>query len=451
MKSSVHTQPTTATQTSRPRNGWRKAPENLWFTEALATEGAARDISRGRAAAAIKAIAVPIGLKPLTTYLLDVLLSFSASQDWAAGRQAIVWPSNAVLMDQTGMSLSALRRHIKILEKTGLIFSRDSGNGKRYGDRDANGEITTAYGFDLSPLKARVEEFEALGQQLKQERKACRFLRSDITSARRTARALIQDACEGVIEGIWAELSAELDELIATKLSRKPTSEELRSRLDGFQSLLHRIKEAVAPIFQARSAAERTTAESCEDSVNCTKSAPTDTKQSTHIQTTTEESTFVICNGGENGGGQQPASSNPATGEVAAAGDPAPQTAKQAENGQKTEGETIALNTIMQASPQFAMWAHQMYGHIGDWEDLYRVAAQLRSAIGLKVSAWNAVENSVGPLITAIAFVLVFEKVNEQAIRSPNAYFVALAAKAKAGQLYLARSFYGRLSRQNQA
>ncbi len=96
------------------------------------------------------------------------------------------------------------------------------------------------------------------------------------------------------------------------------------------------------------------------------------------------------------------------------------------------------------------MWAHQMYGHIGDWEDLHRAAAQLRSAIGLKVSAWNAVENSLGPLMTAIAFVLVFEKYNEQAIRSPNAYFVALAARAQAGNLYLARSFYGRLSRQSQ-
>ena len=246
MKNSVPTQPTTASRASRSGNGRRTVPVNHWFTEELAAEGPARDVGRDRAAAAVKTIAAAIGLKPPTTYLLDVLLSFSAHQDWAAGRQAIVWPSNAVLMDQTGMSLSALRRHIKVLENTGLIFCRDSGNGKRCGDRDANGEITTAYGFDLSPLKARVEEFEALGQQIKQEREACRFLRSDITSARRTARALIQDASGGVIEGIWVELDAALDELIAPKPSRKPTSEELRSRLGGFQSLLHRIKEAVA-------------------------------------------------------------------------------------------------------------------------------------------------------------------------------------------------------------
>ncbi|MCY4288539.1 MAG: plasmid replication protein RepC [Aestuariivita sp.] len=451
MKILVNTETTSASLTSLSRNGWRKAPENIWLTEEFANDGALRDVSRNRAAAAVKAVAAAIGLKSGSILLLDVMLSLSAPQDWAANCRPIVWPGNIALMEKTGLSLSALRRHIKVLEKTGLIICRDSANGRRFGHRDKKGVIVEAYGFDLSPLKARVEDFEALGQQLKQERVACQQLRNKITSTRRTARALIQHACDGVIEGIWAELTADLDDLLATKLSRKPTSEELKSRLDALTSLLQQIKEAVVPIFKARLNAKTASAETPKNGDNCPNMAPLVVHGGAHIQTTSEESTFVTCNGGENVEEQQPASSSPATGGDAAAGDPAPQTAKQADTAQKSESETIALNTIMQASPQFTQWAHQMYGHIGNWEDLYRAAAQLRSAIGLKVSAWNAVDNRLGPLMTAIAFVLVFEKFNEQAIRSPNAYFVALSAKAHAGKLYLARSFYGRLSRQNQA
>ncbi|MCY4288540.1 MAG: plasmid replication protein RepC [Aestuariivita sp.] len=240
MTGSVHTQP------QRRRDGWRQAPANLLLTEELARDGAARDVSRNRAAAAVKAVAAAIGLKLGSIVLLDAMLSLSEPQDWGANCRPLVWPGNIALMEKTGLSLSALRRHIKVLEKTGLIICRDSANGRRFGHRDKKGVIVEAYGFDLSPLKARVEDFEALGQQLKQERVACQQLRNKITSTRRTARALIQHACDGVIEGIWAELTADLDDLLATKLSRKPTSEELKSRLDALTSLLQQIKEAVA-------------------------------------------------------------------------------------------------------------------------------------------------------------------------------------------------------------
>jgi replication initiation protein RepC len=94
-------------------------------------------------------------------------------------------------MDQTGFSLSALKRHARRLAEAGIIAFKDSPNGKRWGRRDADGVILEAYGFDLSPMSARVEEFEDLYAQLQAERELCLRLKRQITVARRMIRARI--------------------------------------------------------------------------------------------------------------------------------------------------------------------------------------------------------------------------------------------------------------------
>lgn len=94
--------------------------------------------------------------------VLDTLGAFTQAQDWEEGQRPIVWASNSYLMEQTGFSLSALKRHSRRLAEIGVIAFKDSPNGKRWGHRDADGRIIEAYGFDLSPLSARAEEFEQL-------------------------------------------------------------------------------------------------------------------------------------------------------------------------------------------------------------------------------------------------------------------------------------------------
>ena len=75
------------------------------------------------------------------------------------------------------------------LVELGVISFQDSPNGKRWGRRDADGRIVEAYGFDLSPLSARVEEFEELHAELQAERELCQRLKRQITVARRMIRA----------------------------------------------------------------------------------------------------------------------------------------------------------------------------------------------------------------------------------------------------------------------
>ena len=50
------------------------------------------------------------------------------------------------------MAPATIRRHIVALVEAGMIFRRDSANGKRFCRRDDRGVMEEAFGFDLAPL-----------------------------------------------------------------------------------------------------------------------------------------------------------------------------------------------------------------------------------------------------------------------------------------------------------
>ena len=98
--------------------------------------------------------------------VLNALLSFHPETTLAAEDDLIVFPSNEQLCLRThGMPPSTLRRQLAALVDAGLIVRRDSPNGKRYARKGRGGEITLAFGFDLSPLAARAEEFERMAEE----------------------------------------------------------------------------------------------------------------------------------------------------------------------------------------------------------------------------------------------------------------------------------------------
>jgi hypothetical protein len=47
----------------------------------------------------------------------------------------------------------------RVLFEAGIFVIRDNEQGKRYGRRGPDGRIIEAYGFDLSPLAQRYDEF----------------------------------------------------------------------------------------------------------------------------------------------------------------------------------------------------------------------------------------------------------------------------------------------------
>lgn len=419
--------------------GWRKPTPGLGVAEQLAQVGERVSVPKTRAFVAIKRVGAHIGLKAGDMLLLDTLGAFTQAQDWEEGRRPIVWASNAYLMDQTGFSLSALKRHARRLAEFGAIAFKDSPNGKRWGRRDADGVIVEAYGFDLSPLSARVEEFEQLQAELQAERELCQRLKRQITVARRMIRARIEAAVSAAPRGPWAQLTSLFEDLLDRLPRRKEASEKLTRLLASFKELQERVESAYLKAAHPAETVEKPM-EIIEQVINKTQEMdPSGVISDPHILIT-KQLNPVICNSFE----AKKAVS------VAPNALPEDQVDRELEDWvaetRKKRGAALDLPTVMQACPEFASWARNMGGYLKDWGDLHRVVGQLRPMIGISEHAWNLAQDRLGPQIATAALVLVFDKHCAGEVASPGGYLRGMVEKAGAGELHLERSFYGRLS-----
>ena len=422
-------------------NGWRKATAGLAAAEQLAQAGEQESIPKSRAFVAAKRVGAHIGLKSGDMMLLDTLGAFTQAQDWEEGRRPIVWASNAYLMDQTGFSLSALKRHARRLAEAGVISFKDSPNGKRWGRRDDEGVIIEAYGFDLSPLSARAEEFEQLNIEIQAERALCQRLKRQITVSRRMIRARIAAAVSGALRGPWAQLTTLFEELLARLPRRHSASETLERLMDWFRELQERVEAAYLKAVRADEVVENTPETIEQVSEKTQEMNPREAISGPHIPTTTK---------------LDPVTSNSSEKEEAAGvapnAPPEERVDRELEDWvaevRNNRGAALDLPTVMQACPEFAQWARNVGGYPKDWGDLHRVAGQLRPMIGVSEHAWNLAQDRLGPQIATAALVLTFDKHAKGEVASPGGYLRGMIEKAGAGELHLERSFYGRLSGQ---
>lgn len=420
--------------------GWRKPTPGLGIAEQLAQSGEGIAVPKTQAFVAVKRVAAYIGLKAGDMMLLDTLGAFTQAQDWEEGQRPIVWTSNAYLMERTGFSLSALKRHARRLVEIGVISFQDSPNGKRWGQRDVEGRIVEAYGFDLSPLSARTEEFKELHAALHAERELCQRLKRQITVARRMIRARIEAAVGCALRGPWAQLTGVFEELLDRLPRRHEASEQLARLLKWFKDLRARVEAAYLKATEVAQPVETTLETKAPDSKIPEKMDPKGAICDPHILITNQLNP-VICNSSENEevvtvlDNSQP--EDQVDGEL-----------KEWVAELRKKRAALDLPMVMQACPEFASWARSMGGFLKDWSDLHRVAAQLRPMIGVSEHAWNVAQERLGKQVATAAFALVFEKHNAGEVASPGGYLRGMVEKAVAGELHLERSFYGRLSAQ---
>ncbi len=421
--------------------GWRKPTPGLGVAEQLAQAGERVAVPKSKAFVAVKRVGAHIGLKAGDMMLLDTLGAFTQAQDWEEGQRPIVWASNAYLMEQTGFSLSALKRHARRLAESGVIAFKDSPNGKRWGHRDADGVIVEAYGFDLSPLSARIEEFEQLHAELQVERALCQRLKRQITVARRMIRARIEAAISGTLRGPWAQFTTLFEELLGRLPRRNVASETLERLLAWFRELQARVESAYLKATRADQVVENTSEISGKTVKQTQEMNPREVISDPHILITNQLDP-VTCKYSETENAAAMVPNAP----------PEEQIDRELEEWvaetRKKRGAALDLPTVMQACPEFASWARSMGGYLKDWGDLHRVAGQLRPMIGISEHAWNLAQDRLGPQIATAALVLVFDKHAAGEVASPGGYLRGMVEKAGAGELHLERSFYGRLSGQ---
>lgn len=116
-----------------------------------------RSVSRKELSAAGRAASEALDLRPSLRAVLSALCAVWGEQAW---ERLIVWPSNDRLCSMTGLSERALRYAIRDLVALEIVTPKDSANGKRYAIRAPGGAVVDAYGLDLTPLRARMGEWE---------------------------------------------------------------------------------------------------------------------------------------------------------------------------------------------------------------------------------------------------------------------------------------------------
>jgi replication initiation protein RepC len=112
----------------------------------------------------------------------------------------------------------------------------------------------------------------------------------------------------------------------------------------------------------------------------------------------------------------------------------------------KKRKSDIDIPTLMLTCPHFAEMARGMEGYIRNWDDLHRAAGKMRGMVGISENAWNVSQRALGPTVASAAIALIFDKHSTGEVKSPGGYLRGMVEKARAGELHLDRSFYGRLS-----
>jgi replication initiation protein RepC len=127
-------------------------------------------------------LGLPAQAQPLVAWLVRQ----TKPQDWEEGSRPIAWPSAERQAEFLGgLSPQRVKMLNRQLCEAGIFVMRDHPQGKRYGRRDAQGRIIEAYGFDLSPLALRYDEFVKIAAAAKIERERMRKLKCRKTIARR--------------------------------------------------------------------------------------------------------------------------------------------------------------------------------------------------------------------------------------------------------------------------
>src|SRR5271156_798637 len=156
-----------------------------------------------------------LGLPPQAYKLLAWLVKQTMAHDWEEGSRPICWPSAARQAEFLALSPARVKVLNRALYEAGIFILRDSETGKRYGRRDPDGRIIEAFGFDLSPLPYRFDEFIRIAAEAKAERELMKGLRKRATRARRAVRQISESlAAINALPATWPQFAAEVGELV---------------------------------------------------------------------------------------------------------------------------------------------------------------------------------------------------------------------------------------------
>jgi len=305
-----------------------------------------------------------------TLTVLQALLTFLPTRHIPSGPAGIVFASNQRLSERLhGMPESTLRRHLAQLLRAGIVSRHDSPNRKRFA-HSRDGEITAAFGFDLSPMVHQADTISLAATEAQARQEELLALRDEVLMLR--ARLMQETGHE--------EQLAE----VAKLLRRKADKTELREMAAVLKNLLKTSSEELSN----------------------TKDLSTACAQiERHIQ-----DSDIIHIDSEGQGARTSAS------------------CMAQSHGRTMKAHGVSLMQVLTTCKE-----HRSFfpDRLRNWSDLERVSDKIAPMLGIDQPVMTDAKRIMGAEAAAITVLCMLEKTN--VIRSPGAYLRRLTQMAHDG------------------
>jgi replication initiation protein RepC len=360
-----------------------------------------------------------LGLPPQAYKLVAWLVKQTMAQDWEEGSRPICWPSAARQAEFLGLSPSRVKILNRVLFEAGIFIVRDSGTGKRYGRRDQDNRIIEAFGFDLSPLAFRFDEFIRLAAEARSERERMRGLKGRATRARRAIRQIGETLAElHARPAEWPQLEAETASLVAS-IRRAGRSEELALVVKGLESRKLQAEDWLRELS------------------NVQEINPEGPVSEPHTISTNKpfelKDTVVASNGSSQG-----LETNPPTPSSGVSSSEALEDSVTFRPFERVE--QIHPGELLELAPRLA---ELIPGRFADWGDIVDAAgSNLRHELGVSQPLWGEACLVLGRQLAAVALAIVSTKPKDHFSRGAGGYFAAMVKRAEKGELHLDRSLW---------
>ncbi len=426
--------------------GFRHITANSLAAQKLAErfEGLPESLTRSQVLSMFKRAAPELGVAPQLVAFIDFLMGFSPDQDWLEGAVPIVWPSNAFIMDEFQVSRSTAKRLIRAAADAGLISIKDSPNGKRYGYRAEgrqNARILFAYGFDLSPLAVRYQEFSEAVEQKTARREALRADRRALTVAYRRIVECIELGREMDLDDAWEDIFEESHNLyqrgrdcLSVDLVR-PYLKALQLRRDDLETRL------MAAVLERESDQQ-----SEDEDVSMNPLGITDGPHNTTTTDLSSDKSDYIRQTRPNGRSKSADSDRPngrngrirmaSKESLGASSEPSSQKTGLAE-ADFLPGEAFSPKQLVEISAGMAMMLPD--GPL-TWASVLEAAFKVKGAMGISQHAWGEACQKLGRERAAACIAIIDAK--RASIDSPGGYLRGMTERGTEGELKLSNSIY---------
>lgn len=361
----------------------------------------AGDVERNRLYPVLEGAKVALRLGTPALETLKHLISFTRPDDWKGDRTPLAWPSNYTLAELAGVTEGAIKARLRQLRALGLVAAHDSAHGRRTGRRDATGAITSGYGLDLSPLRIRFAELQALAEAHSAQSRLFKEGRLAIARAQRlVGQVLAQAAEKGLTGAHWLALEEQVERIAeqATRGRVSRDSEAYQAALDLITELERAIDDTV-------------------DRFMFPFGEPLGSKSTPviHVQTRPSPDSVIA---------DQKCCSRP----TALPASP---------SGSVFKARPADLMIMFPTTAMYVTANHP------SWPDLHTATARLRRDFGIRTGLWLNALDRLGRDGAAVIMMITAERLARGEIRqSAGAYFSGMMAKACCDQLDLGRSLW---------